>query len=143
MKIQTIIANKKAHTISANDTVPHLVERLSSFKVGALIVSPDGREIDGIVSERDVVRAMPGKFDLLEDLHVRDIMTVNVFTCAPEATVAEIMAMMTKQRIRHVPVVDSEGYLISMISIGDVVKHHVNEISVENQALKEYVASSH
>lgn len=143
MKIQTIIANKKAHTISANDTVPHLVERLSSFKVGALVVSPDGREIDGIVSERDVVRAMPGKFDLLEDLHVRDIMTVNVFTCAPEATVAEIMAMMTKQRIRHVPVVDSEGYLISIISIGDVVKHHVNEISVENQALKEYVASSH
>jgi CBS domain-containing protein len=143
MKIQTIIANKKAHTISANDTVPHLVELLNSFKVGALIVSPDGREIDGIVSERDVVRAMPGKFDLLEDLHVRDIMTVNVFTCAPEATVAEIMAMMTKQRIRHVPVVDSEGYLISIISIGDVVKHHVNEISVENQALKEYVASSH
>ena len=143
MKIQTIIANKKAHTISAHDTVPHLVERLNSFKVGALVVSPDGKAIDGIVSERDVVRAMPGKFDLLEDLHVRDIMTVNVFTCTPDATVAEIMAMMTTQRIRHIPVVDSEGNLLSMISIGDIVKHHVNEISVENQALKEYVSSAH
>lgn len=143
MKIQTIITNKKAHTISASDKVPHLVERLNSFKVGALVVSSDGANIDGIVSERDVVRAMPGKFDLLEDLHVRDIMTVNVHTCTPDATVAEIMAMMTKERIRHVPVVDSDGNLLSIISIGDIVKHHLNEIVVENQALKEYVGTSH
>jgi CBS domain-containing protein len=143
MKIQTIITNKKAHTISASDKVPHLVERLNSFKVGALVVSPDGINIAGIVSERDVVRAMPGKFDLLEDLHVRDIMTVNVHTCTPDATVAEIMAMMTKERIRHVPVVDSDGNLLSIISIGDIVKHHLNEIAVENQALKEYVRTSH
>jgi len=143
MIIQTIITNKKAHTISASDKVPHLVERLNSFKVGALVVSSDGINIAGIVSERDVVRAMPGKFDLLEDLHVRDIMTVNVHTCTPDATVAEIMAMMTKERIRHVPVVDSDGNLLSIISIGDIVKHHLNEIAVENQALKEYVRTSH
>ena len=142
MKIQTIIANKKAYTISAQDTVPHLVELLNSFKVGALVVSTDGKTIDGIVSERDVVRAMPGKIDQLEYLHVCDIMTVNVHTCTPDATVAEIMAMMTQQRIRHVPVVDSENKLLSVISIGDVVKHYLNEISVENQALKQYVSSS-
>jgi CBS domain-containing protein len=69
-------------------------------------------------------------------------MTVNVHTCTPDATVAEIMAMMTQQRIRHVPVVDSENKLLSVISIGDVVKHYLNEISVENQALKQYVSSS-
>jgi CBS domain-containing protein len=142
MKIQTIIANKKAYTINAQDTVHHLVELLNSFKVGALVVSTDGKVIDGIVSERDVVRAMPGKIDQLEYLHVRDIMTVNVHTCRPDATVAEIMAMMTQQRIRHVPVVDSENKLLSVISIGDVVKHYLNEISVENQALKQYVSSS-
>ena len=142
MKIQTIIANKKAYTISAQDTVPHLVERLNALHVGALVVSPDNRTIDGIVSERDVVRVMPGKFDQLEYLHVRDIMTVNVHTCTPDATVAEIMAMMTHERIRHIPVVDSEGNLLSIISIGDIVKHYVNEISDENQALKEYVSSS-
>ncbi len=142
MKIQTIIANKKAYTINAQDTVHHLVELLNSFKVGALVVSTDGKVIDGIVSERDVVRAMPGKIDQLEYLHVRDIMTVNVHTCRSDATVAEIMAMMTQQRIRHVPVVDSENKLLSVISIGDVVKHYLNEISVENQALKQYVSSS-
>ena len=143
VKIQTIIAEKKAHTISAGETIPHLVERLNSFRVGALVVSSDGKRIDGIVSERDVVRAMPGKFDLLSDLHVRDIMTVGVYTCTADATVAEIMAMMTKERIRHVPVVDSEGNLISVISIGDVVKHYLSELSVENQALKDYVSSAH
>ena len=143
MKIQTIIANKKAQTISANDTLDHLVERLSSYRVGALVVSSDERTIEGIVSERDVVRAMPGKLDELSHLHVRDIMTVNVLTCTPDSAVADIMSLMTKERIRHVPVVDAQGKLLSIISIGDIVKHHLNEISVENQALKEYVATSH
>lgn len=142
MKIQTLIANKSVRTITAHDTVKYLVECLNTFRIGALVVSFDGRVIDGIVSERDVVRAMPGKFDVIEDLHVRDIMTVDVFTCTPDATVAEIMTLMTTKRIRHVPVVDAQGDLISLVSIGDVVKHHLNEISVENQALKQYVAGS-
>ena len=142
MKVSTIIAGKKVETISASASVHDLVNSLNSHHVGALVVSGDGKKIDGIVSERDVVRAMPGKIDQLEYLHVRDIMTVNVHTCTPDATVAEIMAMMTQQRIRHVPVVDSENKLLSVISIGDVVKHYLNEISVENQALKQYVSSS-
>ena len=108
MKIQTLIANKSVRTITANDTVKHLVETLNTFRIGALVVSFDGRVIDGIVSERDIVRAMPGKLDLIEDLHVRDIMTVDVFTCTPDATVAEIMTLMTTKRIRHVPVVDAQ-----------------------------------
>ena len=139
MKIQTLIAEKRVYTISAHDTVKHLVESLNTFHIGAMVVSFDGKVIDGIVSERDVVRAMPGKFDMIEALHVRDIMTVGVYTCTPDSTVSEVMEMMTKQRIRHVPVVDADGNLLSIVSIGDVVKHHVNEISVENQALKQYV----
>jgi CBS domain-containing protein len=141
MKIQTLIAGKPAHTISATDTVKHLVERLEALHVGALVVSPDDRRIDGIVSERDIVRALPGKFDMIEDLHVRDIMTAEVHTCTPDSTVAEIMAMMTKERIRHIPVVNENNELVSIVSIGDIVKHHLNEISIENQALKEYVSS--
>ena len=142
MKIQTIIANKKAYTISAQDTVPHLVELLNSFKVGALVVSTDGKTIDGIVSERDVVRAMPGKIDQLEYLHVRDIMTVGVHTCTPDSTIAELMTMMTELRIRHVPVVDESGSLLSIVSIGDVVKNHVSELDSERQALKDYLATA-
>jgi CBS domain-containing protein len=139
MKIQTLIAEKRVHTISAHDTVKHLVESLNSFHIGAMVVSYDGKTIDGIVSERDIVRALPGKFDMIDDLHVKEIMTVGVYTCTPDSTVSEVMGMMTKQRIRHVPVVDADGNLLSIVSIGDVVKHHVNEISVENQALKQYV----
>lgn len=138
-----LIKDKHVRTITAQDSVEHLVECLNSFHVGALVVSSDGKTIDGIVSERDIVRNLPGKFDMIEDLHIRDIMTVAVHTCTPESTVAEIMSMMTAQRIRHVPVVDENGDLLSIVSIGDVIKHHVNEISLENQALKEYVASAH
>ena len=140
MKVSTIIAGKKVETISASASVHDLVNSLNSHHVGALVVSSDGKKIDGIVSERDVVRAMPGKLDQLVGMHVRDIMTVDVHTCTSDATVSEVMEMMTKQRIRHVPVVDADGNLLSIVSIGDVVKHHVNEISVENQALKQYVS---
>jgi CBS domain-containing protein len=142
MKVQTLIANKRVYTISANDRVKHLVESLNTFHIGAMVVSLDGKVIDGIVSERDIVRAMPGKLDMMEELHVRDIMTVGVHTCTSDATVSEVMELMTKQRIRHVPVVDADGNLLSIVSIGDVVKHHVNEISIENEALKQYVTGS-
>jgi len=142
MKVQTLIANKRVYTISANDRVKHLVESLNTFHIGAMVVSLDGKVIDGIVSERDIVRAMPGKLDMMEELHVRDIMTVGVHTCTSNATVSEVMELMTKQRIRHVPVVDADGNLLSIVSIGDVVKHHVNEISIENEALKQYVSGS-
>jgi len=141
MKIKTLIADKQVHAITAHDSVKHLVERLNTFHVGALVVSPDGKVIEGIVSERDIVRSLPGKFDMIEDLYVRDIMTVDVFTCTPDSTVSEIMALMSSKRIRHIPVVDAEGGLISIISIGDVVKHYLNELSAENQALKEYVGT--
>ena len=141
MKIKTLIADKQVHTITAHDSVKHLVERLNSFHVGALVVSPDGKIIEGIVSVRDIVRSLPGKFDMIEDLHVRDIMTVDVFTCTPDSTVSEIMALMSSKRIRHIPVVDAEGGLISIVSIGDVVKHYLDELSAENQALKEYVGT--
>ncbi len=142
MKIQSLITNKPVHTISAHESVKYLVDLLSSFHVGALVVSSNGRSIDGIVSERDVVRSMPGKFDSLGDLCVREIMTKKVHTCTPDLTVSEAMTMMTNLRIRHVPVVDSKGDLLSIVSIGDVVKHHLNEISLENQALKDYVSSA-
>ena len=117
------------------------MECLNTFHIGALVVSSNGKSIDGIVSERDVVRALPGKFDMIEDLYVREIMTVDVYTCTPDSTVAEMMELMTSKRIRHVPVLDEKGDLISILSIGDVVKHHVSEILLEIQALKNYVAS--
>ena len=141
MKISSIISGKRVETISASASIHDLVNTLNSHHIGALVVSSDGKRIDGIVSERDVVRAMPGKLDQLIGMHVRDIMTVEVHTCTPDTTVAELMKMMTEHRIRHVPVVDAEGALISIVSIGDVVKNRVGEMESENQALRDYVAT--
>jgi CBS domain-containing protein len=141
MKIGSIISGKRVETISASASIHDLVNSLNSHHVGALVVSSDGKKIDGIVSERDVVRAMPGKLDQLIGMHVRDIMTVDVHTCTPESTVSELMQMMTELRIRHVPVVDADGALISIVSIGDVVKNHVSELDSERRALRDYVAS--
>jgi CBS domain-containing protein len=142
MKIGSIISGKRVETISASASVHDLVNSLNTHHVGALVVSGDGKKIDGIVSERDVVRAMPGKLEQLVGMHVRDIMTVEVHTCTPDTTVAELMKMMTELRIRHVPVVDEAGALISIVSIGDVVKNHVGELDSERQALRDYVSSA-
>ena len=141
MKIRSIISGKRVETISASASVHDLVNSLNSHHVGALVVSNDGKKIEGIVSERDVVRAMPGKLNQLGTMHVRDIMTVDVHTCTPDSTIAELMTMMTELRIRHVPVVDDSGLLVSIVSIGDVVKNHVSELDSERQALRDYVAS--
>ncbi len=142
MKVGSIIAGKRVETISPSASVQDLVSALNVHHVGALVVSSDGKSIEGIVSERDVVRAMPGKLDELIGMHVRDLMTVEVHTCTPDTLIAELMKMMTELRIRHVPVVNGENILISIVSIGDVVKCHVNELDTERQALKDYVSGT-
>lgn len=139
MKVSTLITGKAVYTITAETSIATLVEKLASLKVGALVVSPDGIRIGGIVSERDIVAALPIHFHELGRLHVRDIMTVNVTTCTPHTTVADLMKIMTDHRIRHVPVVNDAGDLISIVSIGDVVKSHISEIDTERSALVDYV----
>ena len=139
MKVSSLISGKAVYTVTAEASIASLVEMLASLKVGALVVSPDGITISGIVSERDIVAALPIHFRQLDSLHVRDIMTVNVTTCTAQTTVAELMTLMTEKRIRHVPVVNDAGELISIVSIGDVVKSHVKELDSERSALVDYV----
>lgn len=141
MKIDQLISGKKVETISPNANMQDLVNFLETHGVGALVVSSDGKTIEGIVSERDVVRAMPGKLDLLINMRVRDIMTVDVITCRSDAKVSDLMNIMTERRIRHIPVVDEEGKAISIVSMGDVVKAHISELDSERQALRDYVSS--
>lgn len=141
MKISALIAGKRVETISPGASVHDLVNALNVHHIGALVVSADGKKIEGIVSERDVVRAMPGKLDQLIGMHVRDLMTVEVVTCTADATVAELMQIMTERRIRHIPVVNADGNVISIVSIGDVVKAHISELDTERKALSDYVSS--
>ena len=141
MKIAALISGKRVETISESATLHDLVNALNVHHVGALVVSPDGKKVDGIVSERDVVRAMPGKLDEIAGMRVRDLMTSEVITCSPNSTVAELMTVMTERRIRHIPVVDETGNLISIVSIGDVVKAYISDLQSEHKALNDYLNS--
>ncbi len=139
MRVSDILGRKgtKTATVKPTDTVGRAVEILREHGFGALVVSDNGRSIDGIVSERDIVRALGVTEGLLE-LPVADIMTRKVFTCAPNDLIDGLMNMMTEKRIRHLPV-DIDGELSGLVSIGDVVKHRVSELEDEKQVMHEYI----
>lgn len=143
MKISHIVSGKPVITISPNSSIHKLVSSLKTHQVGALVVSDDGKRILGIVSERDVVRALSGNLEKLDTFSVSDLMTSQVHTCNLESTVEELMKIMTERRIRHVPVVDERDELLSIVSIGDVVKHYVSEIELDRQALQQYISGAH
>ena len=127
-------------TIRPDQPVTELLDSLATNGVGALVVSQDGQSIDGIVSERDVVRKLQ-RFgpDLLQE-PVSEIMSKHVRTCPPETELDELMRMMTKGRFRHVPVVDGDR-LVGIVSIGDVVKHRIDELQGERDQLQAYISS--
>ena len=140
MQLSTVIAAKGdfVATIQPDATVADLVAMLAEHGVGALVVSADGRTITGIVSERDVVRAMTHGAEALTR-PVASIMTTHVFCAPPEAHIDELMHVMTEKRVRHIPVTDSDGILLGIVSIGDVVKSRLGELEGERTALLEYI----
>ncbi len=125
--------------IASRATVGELVATLAQHRVGALVVSDDGRHVDGIVSERDVVASLAEHGTALLEHTVADIMTNEVVTCVPSTTVDQLMSLMTERRMRHVPVV-VDGELAGIVSIGDVVKDRIRDLEVEAQTLHEYIA---
>lgn len=133
-------ASQAVITISPEATVRELITLLAEHNVGALVVSSDGNAVDGIVSERDVVRRLNDD-DGVIDGPVSAIMTSDVKTCEHQHSLEELMVVMTEHRIRHVPVV-SEGALAGIISIGDVVKNRMAELEFERDQLDSYVHQS-
>lgn len=128
-------------TISPDASIAAATERLRQHNIGALVVSPDGRAVGGILSERDIVRRMADEGAGCLQRSVSEVMTTEVTTCGRDRTADELMALMTHSRIRHVPVVEG-GDLIGIISIGDVVKSRMDELETKAQALEEYVTGS-
>ena len=140
MRISDVIGTKSSKdviTITPDATVRELIRMLSEHNVGALIVSADGAAVDGIVSERDVVRHLLDSDDILDGA-VSAIMTVDVATAEPSTSLDEMRVLMTERRIRHVPVV-TEGRLTGIISIGDVVKAAMDQLTFERDQLDSYV----
>ena len=124
-------------TITPDAGVRELISKLAEHNVGALIVSSDGETVAGIVSERDVVRHLHHDGTVVNNT-VGAIMTDVVETCEPTSTLDELMEVMTRRRIRHVPVVEN-GKLVGIVSIGDVVKHKMSQLQFERDQLDSYV----
>jgi CBS domain-containing protein len=143
MRIGEIIkakASKDIVTISPDAGVKELIAKLAEYNIGALIVSSDGESLDGIVSERDVVRRLHSDGTVINNV-VSAIMTDVVETCAPDDDLDAVMQTMTERRFRHIPVVQ-EGTLVGIISIGDVVKHKIGQLEFERDQLDGYIHRS-
>jgi CBS domain-containing protein len=125
-------------TIRPRASVKEMLQLLRDHNLGAVVVSEDGRRISGIVTERDVVRRLVDGADFL-DAPVSEVMTADVETCQPGDSVHALMSTMTNRRIRHLPVVDDDGMLEGIVSIGDVVKSHITQIEFERDQLEGYV----
>ena len=142
MNVQSIIGSKGTNvaTIEQVATLADAVGRLGEHGIGALVVSGDGRAIEGIVSERDIVRAAARSGTDSFSATVGSVMSTDVITCALGDGVDRLMSLMTERRIRHLPVVDDRGHLAGIVSIGDVVKARLAELEHENQALNQYIS---
>jgi len=142
VQIADILEAKGAQveTIRSSTTVRLAVARLADRSIGALVVSGDGRTIDGIVSERDIVRQLgTASLDLLDE-PVSRIMSHPVHTCRPDDSPEAVMATMTNHRVRHVPVV-CDGVLCGIVSIGDVVKSRIETLEADHKVLVEYITA--
>ena len=143
MSVSHILRAKGAGTITAKSTdkVRSIAQTLAEKRIGAIVIVNKDGAIEGIVSERDVVRCIAKDGAAALDLAVSHVMTKKVKTCSETDSEIEIMAMMTENRIRHLPVVNGER-LIGMISIGDVVKNRIEAIEREANEMKAYISGN-
>ena len=143
MSVQSILALKGrgVTTGSPKMTIGEVCTRLAEERIGAIVMTDAKGAVVGIISERDVVRAVAeGGTGILEQPASRH-MTANVVTCSPRESLNGIMEMMTRGRFRHVPVVEN-GRLVGIVSIGDVVKHRMAEIEREAEEIRNYIATA-
>lgn len=142
MNVVTILKQKgnQVSTISSTSSLLDASHMLASKKIGAVVVSDGEGQVAGILSERDIVRAISKGGAAVLSSPVADMMTRDVITCTESETLDNIMQIMTRGRFRHLPVVDSAGRLAGIISIGDAVKFHIGEIRMEAEAMRDYIA---
>ena len=143
MQISQILRRKghEVATVDADASVRDALALLHRHGVGALVVSADGRRIDGIISERDIARGLHEHGAALLAHQVSSVMTADVHTCVPGTSVHELARQMTDRRVRHVPVVDGDR-LVGIVSIGDVVKARLDELEAERAQLVDYIQTA-
>ena len=141
MRVSDVLASKGSDaifTIRPEASIRELLDVLADRNVGAMVVSDDGETMLGIVSERDVVRKLRD-VDNARDVTVASIMTTDVQVAGPDDTFKSLMIAMTEHRVRHIPVLD-DGRLVGVLSIGDAVKHRMEQLEFERDQLNKYVS---
>ena len=142
MFVSDILAQKGGlvFTVSPGTTLAQIAQQLTTRRIGSVLVMADADRVAGVVSERDVVRALARHGAIALDFEARQVMTREVVSCHPDDPIEHVMGLMTRGRFRHLPVVD-HGELIGLISIGDVVKARLEETRHETEALKAYIVA--
>jgi CBS domain-containing protein len=141
MLIRQILAAKGSDVVATRSdaTIGEVAKLLKDKRIGAVVVIDRGDKLSGIISERDIARGVAIHGARLQDLKVRDLMTPEVVSCSPDDGLQKLMQIMTEGRFRHLPVVQG-GKLLGIISIGDVVKHRLQELELETHMLQDYIA---
>ena len=144
MKIGDVLKAKGSGvvTMRPDSTIDTVVRRMRLERIGAVIISPDGKSVIGILSERDILRALAEHGTALLALKAGDLMTREVVTCSREDTLQSVMVKMTQRRIRHLPVVE-QGQLAGIVSIGDAVKSRLEEVELEANVLRDSYLATH
>lgn len=142
MNVASILKAKgrAVSTVRPNSTLLDVTKKLGPKKIGAVVVVGENGNVAGIISERDIIRAISERGAAALTLMVSEVMTRNVVSCSETSELDELMEMMTKGRFRHLPVIDDDA-LVGIVSIGDVVSHHVAEVQMEVSAMKNYLAT--
>jgi CBS domain-containing protein len=142
MNVNAILKTKgrAVETVRPDATVMQVAERLDARRIGALVVSGDGRRVDGIVSERDIIRTLAREGASVLDWPVSRIMIDDVVTVTGSDEVADILPTMTDRRFRHLPVIE-DGALSGIVSIGDAVKHRIEEAEFEARTMRDYIVT--
>ena len=144
MKVEAILQTKGSRvvTVAPETPIATVIYMLRRERIGAMPVSPDGNEVLGIVSERDIVWGLAEHGTQIVDWQVTRLMTHPVKTCKPGDTIKSVMAEMTRSRLRHLPVIEG-GRLLGIVSIGDVVKNRLDELELEASVMRDaYRAAS-
>ena len=144
MHISDILNAKGTEVIATGpaETVAAAARLLNYQRIGAVLVRDAKDNVVGVISERDIIRGIAVNGARALDMEVRELMTREVVSCKPTDTISEVMRVMTTRRFRHLPVME-DGALKGMISIGDVVKHRLDESELETRVLRDYVIASH
>lgn len=141
MNISSILADKGTNVITAGPDAPlgAVSKTLADNRIGAIVILEGGEKVCGIVSERDIVRQVAARGGAALDEPISVCMTKKVVSCDRQSTIDEVMGIMTRHKFRHIPVIEG-GKLIGIVSIGDVVKHKIEQAEREAADLKQYIA---